>query len=155
MHNHGKGITEAGENADKKVFIVWISNAIIEPHAVMVKIFNTSVADSTVLAVCPAVAITVLAKKYFLELCCEGNSMGMASPLVIVNYSISGISEGCKGWTQDQYNPKGDVECKQNWIILKRQHCWKIDSDWGGNDEIGDDLSWWGRMREAIGGSFA
>lgn len=60
--NQEEGENSAEADKSKKVAIVAATNTVVEPHAVMVKGFNTIVADSTVIAARGSPNVTCLAE---------------------------------------------------------------------------------------------
>lgn len=71
MDDDNKTIGEGGYYADKKVLVITISHAIIEPHAVMVEVSDAAITDSAVLAGSPAITVAVCAIKNVLRLPAE------------------------------------------------------------------------------------
>lgn len=77
MCDECNSIAEGGNDANKEQFIVFISNAIVKPHAVVVEVTHTSVTHSTVLAGSHAIAIAVDTEEKFVIIGNEGNGFVM------------------------------------------------------------------------------
>ncbi len=54
-------------NGSQKPTIIILADAVIEPDAMMIKIFNTSITFLTVFCFYGAISITVFAVKYFIH----------------------------------------------------------------------------------------
>jgi hypothetical protein len=63
MCDECNSIAEGGNDANKEKFVVFISNAIVKPHAVVIEVIHTSVTNSTVLAGSHAIAVAVEAEE--------------------------------------------------------------------------------------------
>lgn len=62
MCNHSEGICESGDDAHEEVPIISLADTVIKPHTVMIKQIDAPITGAAVLAIRPAVTITVLAK---------------------------------------------------------------------------------------------
>lgn len=91
MDDDDKPVCKRGDDADEEELIISISNAVVKPHTVMVKIVNTAVAVSTMFAIVQAVAVTKSAIEKLVVLWIKGNAAIMESIFVEVNHSVSRI----------------------------------------------------------------
>jgi hypothetical protein len=65
MHYHHQAIGESRDDAHHKISVIALSHTVIKPHAMMVEFIHTSVAGTTVLAICHTITLTVLAVQHF------------------------------------------------------------------------------------------
>lgn len=118
MDNDDKGIGEGGNDAYYKGCVISLSHTVIEPHAMMVEFVDTAIASSAMLATGHTVAIAVLAEEHFVVVWGKNDLFIVTSPLIIINHSVSWVSESSKTTTYHHHRPKYNVEAEQRTIIL-------------------------------------
>jgi hypothetical protein len=95
VNDDQKSIGKSRDDANEEILIVSISDAVVEPHAMVVEVIHAAIADLAVLAVSPTVAITMHAEKHLIVLWVEGCLAIVHRPLVTVDHSVSRVDRSC------------------------------------------------------------
>jgi len=97
MYTNNSRKNKCANNTNHKSCVISLPNTIIEPHAMMIEITDTSIASTAMFAGCPTIAIAIFTVEYFVVLWSEGYFFVVAGPFVVIDYPISRISAGCYG----------------------------------------------------------
>jgi hypothetical protein len=97
MYDYNHRICKGRHNAYHEIFIVALSNTIIKPNAMMIKLIHTSIANTAMFAVCHAVAVTVLTIQNFAIVRSKSYFFIMPRPFIMIDNTVSWIANGSDG----------------------------------------------------------
>ena len=103
---------KSAENEDKKYPIIAISNAIIDPNAMMVKSIHATVANFTVLAFKRTKRITMLAIEGFREVGFELNFFVNFGPFISIDDLVGRIRARRNDGKGQHEDPRANVQAR-------------------------------------------